>query len=584
MPGSDFVVTLVVDAEHEVPASAVHVHLIGRQRSTDPETTVTREHLHLTASLRPPRLVLPGRHHYDCRFTLPDALPPSYDGRTFEVLYVVEVRLVIPWWADAQGAWTVQIDEAPATATPPGEPQSRSVPENPGPDDALLELSLDASVVAAGDALSGEIALTNVAAARQRGFELTLYSLERHPATADHRVEAERFAFPRLTARSEDGHPVPFEITLPRGLTPSFSTALGGLYWFVEVLVLGGSSGFAGRGGVAPLKDIRWLSVRLPITVVAHGGAAQRARVAAPVIGSQHLRSLWDTVASRAGLSHAEGRLFGTLGDTALSVTREQRGSRRLLVGELGFPPLRLGLRAEPRRGLFTRSRGLRPDETGHDPLYYIDARDQRQAAHLLTTLAPALRALPEASLSDDHARFQLGDAGRHEERLLDLVHALSDFARLLTSSREHIPPPAALAAGIAHWHELATRLDAALTIADMSIEGSLRGVAAAVRANWSEGTLDAPGLTLEARTALPLDPRWYSDRVPLAAAELPPGGAALLARAHRGDDDAALEVSPHAVELHLSEAPADPRPLLAAVDALVELALLMRETAEPYR
>ena len=569
-PGDDFTVTLTIDAAEALELGGVRVRLSGRERATTRELTDTHTLLELETTV--PLAALPaGRHQVRASFALPPTLPPSHDGRVLDILYVVEARVIVRRWTDTVAAWTVFIDAPPGEPIRPGPPQSgASTRPERTPDDPLLEISLGASVVAGGDVVTGALALSNVPAGAQRGCELALIAHERPRIADDDDPEVQRFAFPPLPpiGTGRDGQPVPFELTLPRGLTPTFKARLGALTWFIEARAY---------------TDLGNLLARVPVHVVAAlGPAAAPARVAAPVIGSDRVRSLWDKVASQLGLEHRDGDLRGTIAGSMLTVRQERRGARRQLVGELTPRSLRLGLHVEPRRALFRAARGLRPDD-GDDPGYAIHARERPQALALLQALAPVLRRLPEASLGDEHARFVLPDAGHNEARLVEFTTTLHELARALADARLAVPPPVKLADHVLAWRALATTLDGSLDSADMSITGRLRGLDVAVRADWSDGWSD-PGLTLEITTTHALAEAWHASRIPTSAAELPPAGLALLARAVADDGDATLTIASHSLALHLGDAPTDPRPLLPRLDPLADLALLLRDQSSPYR
>ena len=571
-PGDDFTVTLTIDAADALELGGVRVRLSGRERATTRELTDTHTLLELETTV--PLATLPtGRHQVRVSFALPPTLPPSHDGRVLDILYVVEARVIVRRWTDTVAAWTVFIDAPPGPLSRPGLPQSAAStrPERT-PDDPLLEISLGASVVAGGDVVTGALALSNLPAGAQRGCELALIAQERPRIADDDDPEVQRFAFPPLPPISagKDGQPVPFELTLPRGLTPTFKARLGALTWFIEARAY---------------TDLGNLVARMPVQVVAaQGPAPAPARVAAPVIGSERVRSLWDKVASQLGLEHRDGELRGSIAGCMLTVRQGRRGARRQLVGELTPRSLRLGLHVEPRRALFRAARGLRPDDRGgDDPGYAIHARERAQALALLQALAPVLRRLPEASLGDEHARFVLPDAGHNEARLIEFTTTLHELARALADARLAVPPPVKMADHVLAWRALATTLDGSLDSADMSITGRLRGLDVAVRADWSDGWSD-PGLTLEITMAHTMAEQWHSSRIPTSAAELPPAGLAQLARAVADASDATWTIAGHSLALHLGDAPADPRPLLPRLDTLSELALLLRDQSSPYR
>ncbi|MCC6993721.1 MAG: hypothetical protein IT370_03725 [Deltaproteobacteria bacterium] len=611
-PGHTFTVTLIIDCAEAVPVSGVRLRLTGRERFDRGELADSHELLDLEQTI-PLSLLPPGRQQLQVSFALPPALPPSHDGTALDVLYVVEARVLQRRRTDTVSSWTVTLDAPPSALTRPGQPHSAASarPERGSSagaagaaisDEPLLEISLGASVVAAGDVLTGALALSNVPTGARRGCELALIGYERPRIAADDAdPESQRFAFPALTLASADGQPTPFEVTLPRGLTPSFKSRLGALEWRLEARAY---------------TDVGNLVVRLPLHMLASQGAAlpPQARVAPPVIGSERVRSLWDKVATKLGLEHRDGELRGAIAGSMLTISQERRGARRKLVGELAPRSLRLGLHVEPRDHLLRGPRGLAPDDVdGEDPRYAIHARERRQALTLLRALAPVLRRLPEASLSDTCARFVLADAGQHEARLVEFATTLGDLARALADARLAVPPPALLVSHVPAWRALTDSIGGTLETADMSITGQLRGLAIALRADWSDGDgSQLPGMTLEVTLPHPLAPEWHQTRIPASAAELPAAAAALLPRcisgshpdtpsaapadtatttpttttvaAARDDDEATLTITAHSVALHLDATPTDPRPLLPRLDTLAELALLLRDQASPYR
>ncbi len=518
--GQPFAVTLVIDAERAVQVDALEVVLRGTDHQPGGFRYEERGTLQLGGGLE-------GRHVYECQFVLPAHLPPSYAGQKLSIDYRLAVRAVIPWWPNARGEWQIDIDALPAATLPPGTAR-----------------------VVAGEVVTGELFCP-------LGWPRTLVlaAIERSAAGS---AEVERMVYD-APPPPRDATTLAFKLAIPAGTRPSFQTDHSSLTWWVH--------GVDSQG--------RAVAASRRVEIVAPS-RARRALVAPPTTSAE-VAALWQAAATQRGLVYHDGRITGQLGTTNIAVYRMRRGAGILLRGELTFASMRLGLIVEPLRSPPPpRARGLELDREGHDPGYYIHARDRSQVYLYLQTLAPLLRRLPQVSLDDERAHFVLEDAGVSAPRLGAFLDLLTEFARTRELAAQVIPPPLA-GLDLEPWHELARALGGRLSPGDLAISGQQRGARVAVLPAWRP-----PSITLCVNPSFPIAPGWHAE--PLADTDLPHEARSALARARGADRDAPLSAGAEAVILQGLALPDDPRSLRARLEALLDLADHLRHAAGPYR
>ncbi len=549
--GRPFEARLIVDADRQVSISSFDLELRGQERVPGgPVTHSLRTLCTLQQIVTDYRVVPPGRTVVGLAFDLPHDLPPSYQGRLFQVDYQLSARADIPWWPDAVADWSIDVDcvrdEAPGAVLEDGVAL---------PGGSSLDLQLDSGRVVIGGRLRGRVSALSKAALTNH-TELTLVASEELLTGGAAPVEAWRFPVGRLAPRSI----VEFDVLVPATVTASFTGRLGSLSWQLE----------------AALRTAHGLAVvRLPVRPTREDDRGR----AVPLPNVSALRDIdevWQTVAERFGLTYQSGRLSGEFGDCQVELTRRVRGAQRSVHASMRFPPLRLGFSAEPRRidGTAVR-RGVRAGD-GNDPLYLLSAREPHQLEALLASLSADLSRLPRTSMADDRLEVTAFESGRNLDQMQDLVEALRSLADHLALTRAALPPPAA-SADLPAWQALAASLHGELRRGDLSITGRLRGVRVDVEPRWPPYA----ALTLRVGLSHALPPELRDKELTRGA--LPPRAAAALAIAS-GGKPCHLNANQSTLTLTLPYLIPTPDGLEARLAALCDVATQLAGGGSPYR
>ena len=413
---------LTLDFSARTPVERIRLLLIGIEKiSQDPEKTPPQPFenvLRMETPLCGHEEIGPGRRTHRARFPIPLDAPSSYIGRQIVIAYELRVEVVIPWWPDVDQAYPVSV--APRLESrPPRAPVRRTTAC--GSDDLFFEITLDDSLFAPGDVLSGALALGNVRARKIRGLSMALIGRERTTTgmllgSFAHERESSRLLFHFQSEAVIEGRAIPFRLALPTTLWPSFQTRSSFFGYALEVQA-----------------KIAWglnVSCEIPILVRSLDRPSELT-VAQPSVGAERWRAVWAHAGAPLGLRLAPADLGieGELSGLEAAVFPDLESSSLTIAAELRYPNWGLGLRVRMRRlGIFALE-----DGDGFGRRYRVDGREPSQTRSALTRrLRGALLAFEEATLDDDHVRvrskaesYDQPHIGRVLERLAVLAVAL---------------------------------------------------------------------------------------------------------------------------------------------------------------
>jgi hypothetical protein len=290
------------------------------------------------------------------------------------------------------------------------------------------------------------------------------------------------------------GTNVPFELQLPRSLTPSFETVSHKLAWWLVAT----SGSFFGTK----------VNVSLPLEIVdASAAATTTILAAAPRLGDERVATLFARFAASAGWRGGaidddgeDARLAGQFSierdvdDSELRIAYAYRGEEgTFVVSRISHPPLGLDLAVTPSSSLrHVFFKDVEVDIAVWDRAHHVNARAADQAIPPLRAIVPTLmRSGRLGSLvrwDDDAIVFERPIAGLEEPDLAVLSHELIQLATVITGARHTIAPPAGIAVDLDAWQRLAKWLDGRFTVGDLSIDGTLDHAPVTAALEWIDG------------------------------------------------------------------------------------------------
>ncbi len=560
-PGETVDARVVLYERTETPVNAIRVTLRGHQRVAAHQPVVF-ETMSLAAEVARQIRLAPGWYEYRVRFALPEDAPLSFVGAVFSVWYTVVVHVDIPFWPDARDVFNIAV-AARDRLRPSPRPRAQTTASGAGP---FLELSLDDTVVAPGEFLTGAIAAGHVDPSSVRRIKLSLVAAER---ALSGRAEIERsrthavyVLAPGDVAR---GVPVRFKVVVPLHLTPAFQSPVAGLRWWFEARL------------ERSLRSDLLTFVELDVGAFSFPRPETRG-APGPLLGTERWRRVWGEAAARHGLAlDAEDLLLtGEIAGAEVRVSMGGDGQRFEVA--LDYPSLGIGLEVTRRRLPFG---GIDIDDAApaFAQRFRVRAREPAQARAALTNdLRRDLVAFSEARIDDVSVRAWLPGEDRDKVgAALDLVDAL---AQAIARARDRIPPPLSMAAALPAWSSFAESNRGKLFAGDMRVEAHLGGAPFEIATEFDH---DAPART---RVAVRVDP-------PLPNAFDASDAAALGARARAApvlarelSSIGALKIEEEKITLLLPRPLADPEEHAPTVASLLRLASLLRGDAGagPYR
>ncbi|MDI1444227.1 hypothetical protein [Polyangium sp. 6x1] len=567
-PGDRVRVHVHLKSTTQTPFDAIDVELVGREsryrRTSSNGKTSTRKY-HRREILRlgkrfPAGVLEPGTWEQAIDFPLPHGLPPTYRSGYSSIAYELSVHVNIPWWPDRHETYVLPIRVPTAPATPP-EPRvfTNQAGEHRG-EDPVIELSVEDQRLPVAGTLAGAIALTGLGDRRLRRIELSTSHVETAlvPSTAGP-AEVDRRTWQLFEGTPEEGASIPFRISIPPDLVPTFQSPFIRVDHALEVVAV-----------VAFGRDI---SLRVPVVVERQRGA-RKAVKGLPLVGKQRHLSVWRAGADAvraAGYTVVDfdpeqAMLTLDVRGIRVEVTEEHReGMGPCLVAELAFPALGLDVRLAERRwtDFGEKLPGL---DKRLAKRFTVRAREPMQATSLLgAEVRDALEVFDEAALDDEHVVvvqkggvYQVSGLERFLARAQMLAHRL---AKAIST----VPPPAALAQALPAFQRFAEQRGARLRVGDLAIDGFSRaGIPLSLDHRWEDER--------------PAESRLWSPR---PERELPASWSETLTKAT--GRETLLEEARLGVRLPLVQ---DPEELLATADAFAAaVATLAGATSlGPYR
>lgn len=581
LPGEEFVATVVIDARREVPIKDLVVELTGTEEGTvgSGESAVRQswQICRLRAVLSEKTTLEPGRTDFKCRFVVPAGAPPSYNGTRGTVEYLVAVRAAIPWWPDAKRTFEINVGmggEAPSHEGNAVVFSSR--PAGPAAREPHIECSLANNVVAAGDVITGAVALGNTEFNRYAGISLAIRGLEtvhlsrRRTATK----ELRRYeAHVQTDSELEEGKPYPFRIRLPADPPPTYTSRLWSLGWEIDV-----------RAKISWASDLR---ISVPIVVIPKRfrTPATARRLAPPDVGSERLQRIWAAVAEDTGLALEGAVLRGAVGDVHIEIGREHRGRQGIhMAATLTYPSLGLGLRIQPYRMFQWGAAGIELDDRRFDKDHHVTCREHAQGERLFASFAPHLTAFRDVQMDDTAARLETRGAGASKSKLLGFARTALSVARGIATARDRVPPPAPLTEQLPAWRALADELGGQLCAGDMSVTGEVLGMTAIVRTVFdADGKPSGTEIEVELDRTIDERHRMVGTGDSVDAFSALPGDAARLARQVFGDAHE-LDIGADRIRLRVFPPVSEPVRLAGRARRVGQLAAALLGGAGPYR
>ncbi|MCB9755710.1 MAG: hypothetical protein H6713_37745 [Myxococcales bacterium] len=551
--GTPFRVRVVLDCPEPLEVNSVSVDLegsevwftssqYGRHRN---ESRLCRASVGVVSKTK----LGAGLHQYDVTLEIPPEFPGSYAGSALRIEWSVRIHVDIPWWPDARRTFLVNVVH-------PGHEDERATDKlvhvsakgGPTGEAPYFEVMLRSREIAPEGALEGAIALSNVATNKYRAIEFRLVAAERLPSLVIENVHHNEVGRWRVPAeRAGEGEPVRFKLNLPSNIVPGFRTHSAGVRWFLAVEV-----------------DVPWKldpKVWIPLNARSRGLASEGIEPAALAVGSERVELVWREVARRTYYNHVDGVLQREHGHVHVELRREHQGRRgAIVVGELTYPDLGIGLVRDGRERLRARDRG--------------------QTDHLAAGLDDALVAAGWPTAADDRRlRFELDDPGHRVEPLERFAILVFAVAEAFESTRRELPAPAAIAEQLADWTRAARALGGHLDHAAVRVTASRAEVGLTLRAGFKPGG-EIDRYVLEVRPKVPISERHHRS----GAGAKPPKSELAESLAPLCDDAETLTIDWHRIELVVPERAFTLEQAIARLEQLAGVGSKLSGRVGPYR
>ncbi len=333
---------------------------------------------------------------------------------------------------------------------------------------AFVEVSLPGRTLTPGAIVTGAVAFGGLPGRYPFGLRVALVGngVEQVNARSGSYESCPNVFFQDVTGIAE-GTEVPFRISLPGDLAPSFRLREVALEYALEVTI----EHLAGRELVRH---------RVPVIVGLFEPRTGRDGKR-PRIGADRWRAVWARAGRRVGLSLERGlRLRGVCAGCTVEVASAVKGLRAGLGATVRF--------AEPWGCASTCSGGACWSSMGwrrgtRDSIGASGRRDgRRRRCWPCSGLRSgrALRAFHRADVDDMEARVWSAAEASDEQALDAFLAQVNALAQALAEAGAALPPPAAMAAWLPAWRRFAEESDGALRVGSMRLGDARRG---AVRA-----------------------------------------------------------------------------------------------------
>ncbi|WP_437282537.1 hypothetical protein WME90_18755 [Sorangium sp. So ce375] len=568
-PGEAFDIGLLLESAAETPVNFVRVALRHTHELVLPGDGgfEVRDLLLLSEEVAGEGRLGEGIHRYRVSFALPGDLPPTFAGAFQACRCEVRAHVSIPWWLDARESQEVLVRPRSAQR-PEDEPFIDASHRGRG---AFVEVSLPGRTLTPGEVLTGAVAFGGLPGRYPFGLRVALVGsgVGRVNARSGFYESCPNVFFQDVTGIAE-GTEVPFRISLPSDLAPSFSLREVALEYAVEVTIEHLAGGEVVRHRVPVI-----VGLFEPRT----GREGKRPRV-----GADRWRTAWARAGQRVGLSLDRGlRLRGERAGCTVKVASAAKGLRAGLGATVRFAEP-WGLRLDLRLRRVLELGGLETGEDGFDRRFRVLGRE---AAQVLAVLGPALRCALRAfdrAEADDREAWVWSAAEASDEQALDAFLAQVDaLAQALAEAGAALPPPAAMAAWLPAWRRFAEESDGRLRVGSMRLSGTLEG------GRFELDTLFKGAVPARTRVSLRLDPPIEGASRPRNAAEQALAAATLEQAARLGgvtDAEPAVAVAPGAIAVAIGAPLADPSAAREVLRPMLALARQMRgeRRGGPYR
>jgi hypothetical protein len=496
-PGAPLDVEVVLTSASETPIDFVELRLEGQESMQFGRYGASHVFLRQKV-LHGARALGVGEYRLAGRFELPASLVPSYRGAAANVAYSLDVHVSIPWWPDRRQRFMIPVAPRPAPFAP--TPRTfLSTLEGPKGTAPFIEVSLDSTTLEIGGELAGAVSIANTRLASIRGVDLYLVGTER-TTQGYGSVEARRLRWRLLDRSPEEAMPVPFRVSLGRGIGIGLVAHLFELSWHLEVVA-----------------DVVWgfdARLRVPVTLVAPATGATSARKdarrwVAPV-GRARRALTWATVAEKHGLAvdAEQERMTATVGAIDLAIALQDRGALGLYaLATLRWPDLGLELHVEPRSltDLFVREVDLGPGDAARRVT--VRAREDAQVRAVLGgEVLAALAAFKEVHLDDEGGTLAAPGGAPTVAQLETFVTGALAATRALAFGVARVPPPQAMAPNVPAWGAFAQGHGARLAVGAMLIRDVRLGTEVGEIATLWSRTGEVEGTAVRVAMSPPLD------------------------------------------------------------------------------
>ncbi|WP_437916840.1 hypothetical protein WME73_20565 [Sorangium sp. So ce302] len=568
-PGETFDVGLSLESAAKTPINFVRVALRHTHERLVPVegTFEVRDLLLLSEEVAGEGRLGEGIHRYRVSFALPGDLPPTFAGAFQACRCEVRAHVSIPWWLDARESQEVLVRPRSARR-PEDEPFIDASHRGRG---AFVEVSLPGRTLTPGAIVTGAVAFGGLPGRYPFGLRVALVGngVEQVNARSGSYESCPNVFFQDVTGIAE-GTEVPFRISLPGDLAPSFRLREVALEYALEVTI-------------EHLAGGELVRHRVPVIVGLFEPRTGRDGKR-PRIGADRWRAVWARAGRRVGLSLERGlRLRGVRAGCTVEVASAVKGLRAGLGATVRFAePWGLRLDVQWRRVL--ELDGLETGDEGFDRRFRAAGREEAQVLAVLgPALRRALRAFHRADV-DDREAWVWSAAEASDEHALDAFLAqVNALAQALAEAGAALPPPAAMAAWLPAWHRFAEESDGALRVGSMRLSGTLEG------ARFELETLFKGAVPARTRVSLRLDPSIEGAARPRNTAEQGIAAAILEQAARLGgvaDAEEGVAVAPGAIAVVIGAPLADPAAAREVLRPMLALARQMRGEGRggPYR
>lgn len=478
LAGDTLEVAVSMDFPGETPVDKILLYLTteltiipDHRRQYAHSRVLSRSVAALSGEARMPK----GKTILRARFEIPPNAPPTYAGQLFRFDHTLRLEVEIPWWRDVKAEYTARIEPRPSLRA---APLPRNTTTASGTDEPFVEVTIDDTVVAPGDVLTGAVAVANLRGRKCKGVRAALVGVETHRGplyeldplgigAQGASRPGPRFVFPFLDVPN-DGKSASFSMRLPESAAAEFAVdTLDGamrvqqssLAWMVEL--------------TASLSLRSDVVCRVPIALRSLAGPQSAARRVTDV-GVGRWRATWQAAGAPLGLTPSERaplELSGSLSGVAVRVFPDPESETPAIAADLSGLDWGLGLEVTARRiRMFAGER----DDDGFSKRYRVEARDAAQLRGALSKeLRQELLAFDDVHLDDHTGRVRSVTRSLDQPAVGVFLGRLPALARALARAATNPPPPPLVKDALPAYRACADVTRARLITGSMSLFGA---------------------------------------------------------------------------------------------------------------